>query len=126
MLFLYVPNEAVFKVHEQAEHCFNNFAEIPEVNEELSFTFPEITHPLNTRLSKFFQNGPGFFHYDASILYEKNPFQLISSDRFPALHNLVLRVEAFERLNQLENEWEESDSEIVEMSNHFGEDVRKD
>lgn len=116
MQFLYVPDEAIFHVDDNAEDRFLNFGESPVLDSELSFTFPDTTHPLNVTLSNFFQNGAGFFHYDASILYEKNPFQLITSDRFPSLHNLVLRVEAFERFDELKIAQVESENkEFLEL-----------
>lgn len=101
MPFLYVPDQAIFHVDDTAEDRFINFDESPVLDSELSFTFPDTTHPLNVTLSNFFQNGAGFFHYDASILYEYHPFQLITTDRFPALQDLVLRVEAFKRFADL-------------------------
>lgn len=102
MLLFYVLNEGIFHINKASESRFYNFDEEPTVNPNLAYQFCTITHPLNTTLANFFRNESGYFHYDANTLYTKNPYQLISLERFAALHNLALRVETFERLNDLE------------------------
>lgn len=118
MLFLYVPDEAVYWVHDNAESRYHKTGEIPTINPELSFPFPEPLHPLNSALSDFFGAQYGFFHYSASVIYTIDPLHIISQDRYPALHNLVLRVEVFKRLHDLSivSTSEESDSEGSEDS----------
>lgn len=99
MLFLYVVNEAVYYVSETAETRFHNFDEDPTIIPELSFQFPTLTHPLNTLLADFFKNMSGFFHYDryydVSLMYTKNPSEVITRRRFKALDDLEARAIAF-------------------------------
>lgn len=92
MYFLYVVDHAIYRVHEEPDPL----RELP-LNEELCFKFETKLHPLNILLSGYFAGKSGYFHYDASVIYVVHPsFYVISTDTFPALHNLVLRVEAFE------------------------------
>lgn len=102
MLFLYVVDEAIYYLEPDAESHFHNFEELPTLDPELCFTFPTRSHPLNTKLAYFFRNECGFFHYAASTLYTKIPYQVISLDRYPALTDLAFRVETFQRFRELE------------------------
>lgn len=112
MLFRYVPEYGVFRVPDDFEDTYLNCSEVPDVNRELGFTFPSLLHPLNIELSQFFGNKSGLFHYDSSVMYVKEPyFYVISPDRYPALHNLVLRVEAFESFSNLSLDSLSDDSE---------------
>lgn len=92
MLFAYIPKDGVYLADNDTK----------TLHKELCFRFPEASHPLNTRLEKFFQNQPGFFNYEASVLYTDCPFQLISLEQFPELQQLALRINQFKGMERCE------------------------
>lgn len=87
MLLAYNPADGVY------------FVQSGNINWELCFRFPDVSHPLNTTLADFFRNDCGMFHYEKPVLYTDWPFYpsyyFITLERFPELEDLASRVDKF-------------------------------
>lgn len=92
LLFFYVPNEGVYYIDLGSDFSSDIRHEPPRLRQDLSFRFPDVSHPLNDLLAHFFDDGCGLFYYDSSITYTYCPFQIISWLRFTDLAELHARV----------------------------------
>lgn len=77
LLFFYVPNESIYYV-DKSDISSDIRGEPPSLRQDLSFRFPDVSHPLNNLLAYFFDENCGFFYYDSSVMYTCCPPQIIS------------------------------------------------